>query len=133
MDGIILSVEKKSLKLLPEKNNWCQVYFIGDKDIRLGANSIDKVISGLLIAFLPHQNKKAFYYGGLKLFTIINLMDSHSVIAGHVKTEDRLELIFLNSEGNVIPMMTLTTEIKADWIVQICTFLTTYKNDNFLI
>lgn len=124
MDKIELKVDNKMLRLIISENNWCQIYFVeDDKNIKLGANSLNIIISKLLISFLPFQNNNFFWYSGLEMFTIMNLMDSHSVIAGHIKSENELELIFLDTAGKVVPLMSLTTEIEKNWITQICTLL----------
>lgn len=58
----------------------------------------------------------------MKLFTVITLMDSHSVIAGYYKNK-QLELFFIDTSGNIIPMMSLSLEIETEWIKEIISFI----------
>ena len=124
MDVIELKADEKMLKLTITDNEWCQVYLVEDKEeIRLGANGFCRILSKFVITFMPSQ-KKYFQYGGIEMFTIMNLMDSHSVVAGRKKSETELELIFIDTNGNIRPMMTVTTEVEVDWIKQLCKYLT---------
>ena len=125
MDVIELRADEKILKLTIEDNFWCQVYLVEDKEeIRLGADCLNSIISKLFIAFMPSQNKKHYQHCGIEMFTVMCLMDPHSVIAGSEKSETESKMIFIDTEGNIRPMMTLTTEIEVDWIKQICKYLT---------
>ena len=77
-----------------------------------------------MIGFLSLNNRKFFSYSGMEMFTILNVMGSHAVIAGR-GVDDVLELIFLNTKGEVIPLMCVTDKIKVDWITEIVSFLKT--------
>ena len=55
---------------------------------------------------------------GDRLFTISNLMDSHSVIAGKYINDD-LELIHLDTYGKKFYLCSLNENQRIDWIKQI--------------
>lgn len=103
---------------------WCQLYFYdGGKELKLGADSQEAVFSKLITGFISTGDKKRFTYSGLEMFTVMNLMDSHAVIAGR-EQDGALELIFISTQGEVTPLMRLTDETKAKWITEIISFLT---------
>ncbi len=62
----------------------------------------------------------------MELFTVFNLMGSHAVVAGKERDNDGIELIFLSNEGNVIPMVTLSTGDIKEWVNQLIKFMTSY-------
>lgn len=125
MDVIELKADEKILKLIIADNNWCQVYLVEDnKEIRLGAEGFCFILSKLIVAFMPSQNKKHYQYRGIEIFVITYLVDLHATIAGIEKSETELEMIFIDTNGNIRPMMTVTTEIEVDWITQLCKYLT---------
>lgn len=118
-----LKQENKMIKVLLLHDDWCQVFFKDDNmEIKLGANTIDKFSSNLIISFLSLNDRSFFIYSEMKLFSIVNLMDSHAVIAGRYKGK-LLELIFLDTNGNVVPMMNLTEKTMVKWINKMICFI----------
>ena len=129
MDAIKLKTSKQSLKVVIDNKNWCDVFFAEDsKERRLGAQSLDRILPNLLISFLPLENRNFFVYSEQEMFTIANLVDAHSVIAGKINNNKELELIYLDTDGNIFPMMILNEETKIQWIKDICFYLTDKKH-----
>ncbi len=123
MDELNLKQENKMIKVLLLHNDWCQLFFKdGNIEIKLGATTIDRFSSKLIISFLSLNDRNFFIYSGMKLFSIVNLMDSHAVIAGRYK-DKLLELVFLDTNGNVVPMMKLTEKTMVEWINEIICFI----------
>ncbi len=81
-----------------------------DEIIALGGEDLDRIVPKLLIAFIPGKDRKHFTYQDMELFTVFNLMGPHAVVAGREKDNCGIELVFLNNEGNVIPMVSLSIE-----------------------
>ena len=118
----------KSIRFVISYDNysggWCELYFHdGSRELKLGANDEETVFSKLMIGFLSLNNRKFFSYSGMEMFTILYVMP-HAIIAGR-GVDDVLELIFLNTKGEVIPLMCVTDKIKVDWITEIVSFLKT--------
>lgn len=129
MNELTLKNGTKSIRFVISYDNysrgWCELFFrSGKTKLRLGANDATTVFSKLMIGFLSSNNRKCFSYSSIEMFTIMNVMDSHAVIAGR-EVDDVLELFFLSTEGEVMPLMYVTDEIKADWITKIVSFMIT--------
>ena len=92
-------------------------------NIRLGADSLDIILSRLLIAFLPAKNRKFFEYQSQKMFSIINLMEPHFVIAGVERENLGLELILIDSNEKIISSIHLFRDNIEEWIENIISFL----------
>lgn len=105
-------------------DGWCQLYYhSGSEEIKLGANDQKTVFAGLMTGFLSLRNREYFTYSGVEMYTVMNVMDSHAVIAAR-EADDLLELIFLSTEGEIVPLMSLTDETKTEWVKSIISFLT---------
>ena len=127
MHELTLKSETKSIRFVISENGWCQLYFHdGSKALKLGANDEKTVFSKLILGFLCLHNRNYFTYSGMEMFTIMNIMDSHATIAGR-EINNTLELLFLNPEGQVMPLMYLSEDLKSEWITQIISFLTDKK------
>lgn len=123
-DGeLILKKDNKFLKFTVINKFWYEIYLCENyMEIKLGANSPDRIFCGLITSFLPVEERKYFTFSNMKLFTVMNLMDSHSTIAGYYKN-NMLELFFIDTSGNIIPMMSLSPEIETEWIKEIISFI----------
>lgn len=120
---LILKKDNKFLKFVVINKLWYEIYLCeNNMEIKLGANSPDRIFCSLITSFLLVEERKYFTFSNMKLFTVMNLMDSHSVIAGYYKNK-QLELVFIDSSGNIIPMMSLSSEIEAEWIKEIISFI----------
>ena len=120
---LILKKDNKFLKFVVINKLWYELYLCeNNMEIKLGANSPDRIFCSLITSFLPVEERKYFTFSNMKLFTVTTLMDSHSVIAGYYKNK-QLELIFIDMNGNIMPMMSLSPEIEAEWIKEIISFI----------
>ncbi len=102
MEQLNLKVKDKTLQFVIKhpcsESYWCELFLVDEtNNIRLGADSLDIILSRLLIAFLPAKNRKFFEYQSQKMFSIINLMEPHFVIAGVERENLGLELILIDS------------------------------------
>ncbi|MDE7251741.1 MAG: hypothetical protein K2O32_02185 [Acetatifactor sp.] len=127
MAEINLEADGKTLQLLYGISDvmvWCQVYLVKD-GVRtsLGAETIDRILPRLVISFMDIEDRKFFNYRGLELYPITNLQPL-STLAGRIDESGELELVFLDTPGNIIPLMKLTTDDKVKWITQIFEYLT---------
>lgn len=128
MNELELVVDRKGLKLVIQNRNWCRVYLIkNDTMILLGANSLEKILSKLLIAFIPMKNIKSFIYLGVQMTTVLNLMEPHSVIAKKKSEDSELELVALNQEGSVLSLVKLSQNNITDWIEKLTIFMINYN------
>lgn len=120
MVSLELSADEKKILLVVENLNWCRMY-LNDKGevFSLGADSLEIIISRLLLGFLSVPNRKYFTYQSKKMFSIVNLSDPHSVIAGRDIADSGLELLFLGIDDDKIHTLTLTIENKQEWIRKI--------------
>lgn len=129
MGELELVVNRKGLKLVIENKSWCRVYLIDNEIVvMLGANSLEKIVSKLLIAFVNMENKKYFTYQGIKMFTVLNMMEPHSVIAGKLRNDLGLELVVLDKEGNIVPIVSLLMENIVEWIEKLTIFMINYTD-----
>lgn len=120
---LILKKDNKFLKFVVVNKFWYELYLCeNNMEIKLGANSPDRIFDGLITSFLPVEERKYFMFSNMKLFTVVNLMDSHSTIAGYYKN-NQLELVFIDTIGNIMPMMSLSAEIETEWIKEIISFI----------
>lgn len=125
MDELELEAQEGKIKLAICDRTWCEMYLlVNDKAIALGGNCLDKIISELLISFIPEKDRKYFTYQDMELFTVFTLMGPHAVVAGRERDSFGIELIFLSNEGNVIPMVTLSTGDIKEWINKLVKFMT---------
>ncbi len=89
---------------------------LSKEEKRLGGETIERILSGMMGGFMEIKDREWFTYHELEMYTITTLQDSHSVLAGCKDEVGNLELIFLDTWGNIIPLMKLTTEDKINWI-----------------
>ncbi len=131
MDELELEAQGRKIKLTIHNRTWCEVYLLANGEfIPLGGERLDKIISKLLISFLPEKDRKYFDYQDMELFTVFNLMGPHAVVAGKKRDNFGIELIFLSNEGDVIPMVTLSIEDIKGWISKLIKFMTSYIHNN---
>lgn len=131
MDELELEAHGGKVKLINHNRTWCELYLLANgQDIFLGENSLDTIISKLLIAFIPEKDRKHFTYQDMEMFTVFNLMGPHAVVAGKERDNFGIELIFLSTEGNVIPMVTLSVEDIKEWISKLIKFMTNDMHNN---
>lgn len=117
MDEIILGFENSKIKMLIHDNLWCEMYLVKNKEvIALGGERLKKIISGLSNVLNPKIDRKYFDYQNMKLFTIFNLMGPHAVITGRKCNDSKIELIFLDVNGGVMPMVHLSLEDITEWV-----------------
>lgn len=132
MDELELVVNRKGLKLVIQDKNWCRVYLINnDTMIILGANSFEKIVSKLLKALISKKNTKNFIYKGIKMSTVLNLMDPHTVIAKKERKGEELglELVVLDKEGDILPLVNLSTEDIVEWIEKLTVLAINYTDN----
>ena len=91
---------------------------------RLGGETIERILSRLVISFMEIEDRKFFNYHEFEMYTITTLQGSPSVLAGRIDESGELELVFLDTPGNIIPLMKLTMADKVKWITQIFEYLT---------
>jgi len=131
MDELELEAHGRKMKLIIHDRTWCVVYLLANgKTITLGGECLDKIISKLLVSFIPEKDRKHFTYQDMELFTVFNLMGPHAVVAGKERDNYGIELIFLSNEGNVIPMVTLSTDDIKEWINKLIKFMISYMYNN---
>ena len=128
MEQLNLKVKDKSLQFVIKhpcsESYWCELFLVDEtNNIRLGADSLDIILSRLLIAFLPAKNRKFFEYQSQKMFSIINLMEPHFVIAGVERENLGLELILIDSNEKIISSIHLFRDNIEEWIENIISFL----------
>lgn len=127
MDELELEAHGGKVKLINHNRSWCELYLLANgQDIFLGGNSLDTIISKLLIAFIPEKDRKHFTYQDMEMFTVFNLMGPHAVVAGKERDNFGIELIFISTKGNVIPMVTLSIEDIKEWISKLIKFMAIY-------
>ena len=127
MDELELEAHGGKVKLINHNRSWCELYLLANgQDIFLGGNSLDTIISKLLISFIPEKDRKHFTYQDMELFHVFNLMGPLAVVAGKERDNFGIELIFISTEGNVIPMVTLSIEDIKEWISKLIEFMAIY-------
>lgn len=130
MDELELVVNRKGLKLVIQDKDRCKVYLINnDTMIILGSNSIKKIVSKLLKALISNENTKNFIYQGIKMSTVLNLMDPHTVIAKKERKGEELELVVLDKEGDILPVVNLSTEDIVEWIEKLTVLAINYTDN----
>ena len=131
MDELELEAHGRKVKLVIHDGTWCEFHLlVNGQVIDLGGERLDKIISKLLISFIPEKDRKHFTYQDMELFTVFNLMGPHAVVAGKERDNFGIEFIFLSNEGNVIPMVTLSIEDIKEWISKLIKFMTNYMHNN---
>ena len=131
MDELELEAHGGKVKLIIHDGTWCELYLLANgQDIFLGESSLDRIIPKLLIAFIPEKDRKHFTYQDMEMFHVFNLMGPHAVVAGKERDNFGIELIFISTEGNVIPMVTLSIEDMKEWISKLINFMTNYMRNN---
>ena len=131
MDELELEAHGGKVKLIIHDGTWCELYLLANgQDIFLGESSLDRIIPKLLISFIPEKDRKHFTYQDMELFTVFNLMGPHAVVAGKERDNFGIELIFISTKGNVIPMVTLSIEDIKEWISKLIKFMTNYMHNN---
>ncbi len=131
MEELELEAHGRKMKLIIHDRTWCEVVLLANSEtIMLGGDCLDKIISKLLISFIPKKGRKHFIYQDMELFTVFTLMGPHAVVAGKERDNYGIELIFLSNEGNVIPMVTLSIGDIKEWINKLIKFMTGYMYNN---
>lgn len=131
MDELELEAQGKKIKITIHDSSWCEVYLLVNGEfIPMGGESLEKIISNLLISFITQGDRKYFTYQDMELFTVFNLMGPHAVVAGKESDNYGIELLFLSNEGNVIPMVTLSVEDIKEWTIKLVRFMTSYMHHN---
>ncbi len=96
---------------------WCELYLVVDNmETKLGACDLDKILSGLVIGLIDQKDRKISYRHNMYTFLISALMDSISMLEGHITESGDLELIHEGSHGEITRLMTLTEEDEIQWI-----------------
>lgn len=127
MDKIELFAGDKKIKIVVKKNGWSNIYFISDnKNIKLGANGVSKIVSKLLIALDSEGEKKYIQYKGLRIFTVFCLMEPHATIAGRGINNSELELLCIKDNGDIIPLVSLSINDIERWTIQLTDFILKY-------
>ena len=128
MDEIELMVDNKKIKLVIEERKWCRVYYINNElTIKLGADNYEIVISKLLLAFAPNDNRKYVLYKGMELFTVLCLMEPHTTIAGRELNGSGIELFCIEDGGNIIPLIALSENDIKSWKEQLMCVMEEYS------
>ncbi len=124
MDTISLDSHGKILDLVIHKRSWCEIYLqTEDGKMALGGNSLELVITKLLYSFMFEKDRSYFSYQNMELFTVVNLMGPHAVVAAREKGNNEIEFMFLSNNGEIIPMLTLSEEKMKEWINIVVCFL----------
>lgn len=122
MAEIDLEAEGKTLKLIYEVRDiivWCEIYFVKDGvKTCLGGDTIERILSKLVIGFMDIEDRKFHNYRGLELYQITTLQP-HSILAGRIDDCGDLELLYIDTPGNITPLMKLAEDEKINWINQI--------------
>ena len=130
MATIDLEAENQMLRLdyeVQDRLVWCNVYYINDgKVMRLAEERLEKILSKLIIGFWEIEGRNFYTRSGLEMYTVTTLMGPHSGLAAHIEEPGSLRLVFIDTHGNVFPLMRLTTEDKINWITQIFEHLRDY-------
>ena len=127
MDELLLEAHGGKVKLIIHDGTWCELYLLANgQDIYLGGNSLDTIIPKLLISFIPEKDRKHYIYQDMELFTVFCLMGPHAVVAGRERDNFGIELIFIGTKGNVIPLVTLSIEDIKEWINKLIKYMTNY-------
>lgn len=122
MDELVLSSEndKDKLIIVIKNGNWSEVYIEHEKKrIKLGSQGLDNILYGIILSFLNIRERSLFQYLDYNLFTIVNLMDSHSVIAGRY-IKDKLELYHLETRGKLQYLLSLNELSRINFIKDVC-------------
>ena len=83
MDEVELKANDNTIKFVIEKRKWCRIYFVKHNTIiKLGADALDIIIPKLVHAINTDAERKYFLYKEMKIFTILCLMEPHTVIVG---------------------------------------------------
>ncbi len=131
MEELELESYGRIIKIIIHDATWCEVHLlVNGKDITLGENCLDKIISKLLISFIHERDRSYFTYQDMELFSVFNLMGPHAVVAGKEIDDYGIELIFLSNEGKVIPLVYLSKEDMKKWITKLIKFFTSYMHHN---
>jgi len=69
------------------------------------------------------KDRSYFSYQNMELFTVVNLMGPHAVVAAREMGNNEIEFMFLSNNGEIIPMLTLSEEKMKEWINIIVCFL----------
>ncbi len=122
MDKIILESNNKYICIEIIRKNYCIVYFRDtDKNIRLGEESLDRVVAALIKAFIPFE-RNYFTYMEKSFFTILNLMGPLAVIAGDIK-DKYVSLYFIPNRQPYIHIMDVSYDDAIEWVNIIAKFL----------
>ncbi|MCM1091747.1 MAG: hypothetical protein NC413_12955 [Muribaculum sp.] len=130
MATIDLKAENKILRLVYELQDrlvWCNVYYINDgKIMRLAEERLEKILSKLIIGFWEIEGRNFYTRSGLEMYTVTTLMGPLSGLTAHIEEHGGVRLIFIDTHGNVFPLMRLTMEDKINWITQIFEHMSDY-------
>lgn len=128
MDEIELIADDKIVKMEVNLNKWCRVYIIKEGIItKLGAHTLEVILSKLLIAFVNDADRKYVSYKGMEIFTVVCLMEPHAAIVGRDINGSELELLCIEDGGNIIPLVTLSIDDMKNWIKQLVDFMISYN------
>lgn len=96
---------------------WCKIYLVTENEVTyLAAKPLEMLLSKLLTAFMEIQDREYVSYKGIpNVFVISNLEASHSTLLGKKTESGELELLFEETFGNIITLVTLTDEDKINW------------------
>ena len=123
MTELSLSSDKEKLIIKTRNNNWSDVYIEkNSKRVKLGSQSLDTILYSFIISFIELSDRTFFEYLDYKLFTVVNLMDSHSVIAGRYH-ENNIELYHLDTNGNVQYLLSLSEPQRIKFIKETCSII----------
>ncbi len=76
MEELELEAHGRKMKLIIHDRTWCEVVLLANSEtIMLGGDCLDKIISKLLISFIPEKGRKHFIYQDMELFTVFTLND----------------------------------------------------------
>lgn len=123
MVELIMSAGQKKIIFCPNSDYWSTVFFEKD-DIKekIGAQSLDKILFGFILAFMNVNEKKFFTYQKSELFTIVNLVDSLSVVAGRY-VDDDLEIYHIQTDGNLVWLLTLDEKQRINFTQDVFKFI----------
>ena len=127
---MIKTIELKGIEIslilrVVNESNWCNVYLVNNKEVKLGAECIEN-ISKRIISYLRSggmDQTSISKYKGRDVVSIIGLFEEHTWIYGTQSLNgNHLKIYCIEDGGKELAEIHLTKSIVNDWIFHLENF-----------
>lgn len=110
------------------ENHWCVLSIKRNgQNIKLGADEINRICKKLVEKLSYIQNNKPFIYNNQKIYSVISLFDPHSTLSYRLIDNNTIQLMMLDKDRVIIPLIYLSEKERIICIDKIKLFISDYN------